>query len=563
MGECHEFPARDRRDKYPIKFVSLPRSRARLPGIEAPRRGPAASGSGFGGRRGHRRTSAGVAVGVLLISLLAACVADPQARESSATPAPKTSPRSQDPASEAHATGIRKIKHVIIIMQENRSFDSYFGTYPGADGIPMKNGVPTVCVPKPAGGCIRPYHDTRDINGGGPHDERNAIGDVNGGRMNGFLAQRALAPVTCLFPNDPRCSPGTAHDVMGYHTSAEIPNYWAYARNFVLNDHMFEPVKSWSLPDHLYLVSGWSAKCRNAQPSSCVNNISGPYYRQLIQQAMAPKFTPGTASIHFAWTDITWLLHAHHVSWAYYVQKGSQPDCASSSALTCAPVSQGATTPGIWNPLPLFVDVHQDHQLRNIQDLHSYFAAAKAGNLPSLSWITPSGSDSEHPPASVHQGQAYVTALVNAAMKSPDWNSTAIFLSWDDWGGFYDHVVPPRVDQNGYGLRVPALVISPYPRRGYVDHQVLSSDAYLKFIEDVFLNGARLNPKTDGRPDPRPGVREIAPNLGNLIKDFNFSQPPRKPLLLPTNPPTDSPSIPRYFIGRPACVGCTTLPGTG
>ncbi len=145
-------------------------------------------------------------------------------------------------------------------------------------------------------------------------------------------------------------------------------------------------------------------------------------------------------------------------------------------------------------------------------------------------------------------------------MKSPDWNSTAIFLSWDDWGGFYDHVVPPAVDQNGYGLRVPGIVISPYAKRGFIDHQTLSSDAYLKFIEDDFLGGARLNPATDGRPDRRPDVREDEPILGNLESDFDFSQPPRAPVLLPTNPPTDSPSIPAYFTGKPPCPGCTTPP---
>jgi phospholipase C len=160
----------------------------------------------------------------------------------------------------------------------------------------------------------------------------------------------------------------------------------------------------------------------------------------------------------------------------------------------------------------------------------------------------------------VHQAQAYVTAVINAAMKSPDWSSTAIFLAWDDWGGFYDHVVPPEVDQNGYGLRVPAITISPYARQGYIDHQTLSSDAYLKFIEDDFLGGARLDPATDGRPDPRPDVREDAPILGNLAADFDFAQPPRAPLLLPTNPPTDSPSIPGYFAGKRRCVGCTTPP---
>ena len=228
--------------------------------------------------------------------------------------------------------------------------------------------------------------------------------------------------------------------------------------------------------------------------------------------------------------------------------------------MTCPPVAQNYLTPGIWNPLPVFEDVQKDHQIRNIQPLNDYFAAAKKGTLPSVMWVTPSQSDSEHPPASVHQGQAYVTAVINAAMKSPDWDSTAIFLQWDDWGGFYDGVVPPPVDQNGYGLRVPAMVISPYAKTGYIDHQTLSSDAYLKFIEDDFLGGSRLNPKTDNRPDPRPDVREDEKILGNMVQDFDFEQSPRPPVLLPTNPPTDSPSIPAYFDGKGPCVGCTDTP---
>jgi phospholipase C len=136
----------------------------------------------------------------------------------------------------------------------------------------------------------------------------------------------------------------------------------------------------------------------------------------------------------------------------------------------------------------------------------------------------------------VDAGQAYVTNVVNTIMRGPDWSSTAIFLAWDDWGGRYDHVVPPRVDQNGYGLRVPGLLISPYARRGYIDHQTLSFDAYNKFIEDVFLGGQRLDPKTDGRPDPRPNVREAQPILGDLAREFNFDQPPAQPLLLEPNP---------------------------
>jgi phospholipase C len=135
-------------------------------------------------------------------------------------------------------------------------------------------------------------------------------------------------------------------------------------------------------------------------------------------------------------------------------------------------------------------------------------------------------------------GESYVTSLVNAVMSSPDWSSTAIFVTWDDWGGFYDHVAPPSVDVNGYGLRVPGLVISPYARRGFVDHQTLSFDAYDKFIEDVFLNGARIDPASDGRPDPRPDVRESASILGNLAADFDFTQQPRAPTLLPVHPAT-------------------------
>jgi phospholipase C len=123
-----------------------------------------------------------------------------------------------------------------------------------------------------------------------------------------------------------------------------------------------------------------------------------------------------------------------------------------------------------------------------------------------------------------------VTRLINAAMSGPDWDSTAIFLTWDDWGGFYDHVVPPHVDRNGYGLRVPGLVISPYAKEGSIDDTTLSFDSYLRLIEDRFLDGQRLDPRTDGRPDSRPTVRERL--AGDVTNAFDFHQAPRDPVIL-------------------------------
>jgi phospholipase C len=319
---------------------------------------------------------------------------------------------------------------------------------------------------------------------------------------------------------------------MGYHTESDIPNYWTYAKDFVLQDHMFEPTASWSLPAHLFEVSEWSANCDSHDPATCSND------NEVFLNA-PPDFvlSRGRRPI-YAWTDMTYLLHRSGVSWGYYVVTGSEPDCENPAAIACAPVRQDAKTPGIWNPLPYFDTVKADGQLGNIQSVDRFYQAAKRGRLPAVSWVVPSGAVSEHPDAPVSYGQSYVTSLVNAVMRSPDWRSSAIFLTWDDWGGFYDHVAPPVVDKNGYGLRVPGIVISPYAKAGYIDHQTLSFDAYDKFIEDDFLQGQRLDPKTDGRPDPRPDVRENERILGNLLSDFDFNQTPRPPVLLPVHPQT-------------------------
>jgi phospholipase C len=433
------------------------------------------------------------------------------------------------PGRRGDGPGIHKIKHVVVIMQENRSFDSYFGTYPGADGIPQG-----VCVPDPYhGGCRRPFANHRDKSLGGIHVEAAFDADQARGKMNGFVSQAEVNCFARLARHQRRAARRHQHvtrrnvscptDVMGYHTGSDIPNYWAYARNNVLDDHMFESAHSWSLPSHMYIVSGWAADCGDPDDAMSCRGTDMP--RDRTRSDPHP----------FAWTDLTYLLHKYHVSWGYYLDHGSESK------------SDPGGVPTIWNTLPGFTDVGTDKQTENVAPLTTFLAQAKAGKLPQVSWIVPDPKHSEHPPALISTGQAYVTQVINAIMRSKDWRSTAIFLAWDDWGGFYDHVDPrtEKVDSQGWGFRVPAMVISPYARRGMVDHQPLSFDAYLKFIEDDFLHGARLDPKTDGRPDRRPTVRENAPVLGDLVKDFDFSQPPRPPMLLNPCPHTTLVPTPR------------------
>jgi phospholipase C len=440
------------------------------------------------------------------------------------------------------------IQHVIVIMQENRSFDSYFGTFPGANGIPMDDaGVPTVCLPTYDAGswdfadCVQPYHEVRNYNGGGPHGLQDTIIDENGGAMNGFLIDLGLVgtvgPTPCVGQTNPQActtAPLVAvltHDQMGYHTEAEIPNYWSYARAFVLQDAMFQANADWSPSAHLFMVSGWSAFCTSIDPFSCVN-YGGPGLVADLETfdggyGVSPK--PNV----YSWTDLTYLLHQAGISWKYYLGEGNEPDC-DEGEMTCPPIPMEGDTLSLWNPLPGFVTVAEDGELGNIvTGTDQFLLDLQNGLLPAVSWIVPADQTSEHPPNGVAEGQDYVTSLINAVMQSPEWSSTAIFLAWDDWGGFYDHVLPPVVDENGYGIRVPGLVISPWAKPGYIDHQVLTSDAYLKFVEDVFLGGERLDPTTDGRPDPRPSVRENEPILGDLMNDFDFQQVPLPPLVLP------------------------------
>ena len=312
------------------------------------------------------------------------------------------------------------IQHIVIINQENRSFDHYFGTFPGAVGIPMDGGVPTVCSTVPdGGGCLAPFHDARDRSGGGPHSASSFATCYADGGMNGFVVSAEIgSQKACKVTGDPDCLLGDAMNVMGYHDDREIPNYWAYAKAFTLQDHMFEPVASYSLPDHLFMVSAWSATCTPpTDPTSCSSDLVNPGNAQHVGTS---SIKPEPPNPEFAWTDVTYLLHKSGVSWRYYVSSGTEPDCEDGE-MTCDAGVQHYLNPGYWNVLPWFDDVSEDGEIGNVADTTTFFSDLAAGNLAAVNWIIPSDELSEHPTNLVSTGQAYVTTIVNAVMQSSFW----------------------------------------------------------------------------------------------------------------------------------------------
>jgi phospholipase C len=407
------------------------------------------------------------------------------------------------------------IQHVVVITMENHSFDSLFGTYPGANGLPTDaaGNFTTYNIDPVTGQKVYPYVNTSDYQIGGPHEAMNATTDIGGGLMDGFIQSARNA-----YPTLPQT------DVMGYYDASVAPNYWSWAEHYVLCDNFFTSSLSWSLPSHLELISAWSAISPDSNPmDSYSSNSPGD-----------PNGGPPTKPL-YAWTDITYLLDQAGVSWGWFNDGPSASD-----------PNEGI--PGeIWNPLPHFYDVQSDGQLDNVQTVANFYSDLQQGTLPAVSWVQPDGANSEHPKGgtpyniSFADGMAWNTQVVNAIMQSPYWSSTAIFITWDEWGGFYDHVAPQTVDGLGYGLRVPTIVISPYVTPGTIDHQLLTQDAILSFMEDNFLGGQRLDPATDGRPDARPNVREALPGLGDFMNDFNFSlnDPTLVLPLRPTTPTAD------------------------
>jgi phospholipase C len=377
------------------------------------------------------------------------------------------------PHSASASTAGTPIKHVIVILQENHTFDNYFGTYPGVNGIYNVGAMPTAPGAPPT---VKPYLFTSPVVVNREAGEQ-LTGNLNNswtaahnayddGKMDGFIAAQKGSNVT-----------------MGYYDYHLIPYYWDYAAQYVLFDDFFSSVMGPSLPNHIYLIAGQAG-------GLTIDSRDGVF-----------NFTSSTVkSDDFEFESVINELEAAHVSWRYY--------------------AGGEGFLNNWNPLPAFPYVENNASLvQNIWDTGQFVNDLKNGSLPSVSWVMPdSDTVSEEPPANVTLGEQTAVSEINAVMNSQYWNSTAIFLTWDDWGGFYDHVPPPQVDQYGYGFRVPLIILSPYAKQGYVDNTQGDFTSILKFIETDF----QLSPLS---------TRDAAAN--DLYGAFDFTQAPRAPLVLP------------------------------
>lgn len=373
------------------------------------------------------------------------------------------------------------INHVVIMVRENRSFDNYFGRFPGADGATtgqISNGT-TVRLGR------TPDHMFIDI----AHSGKAARKAVNGGRMNQF-----------------NTLPGALQNgqdlAMSQLYRSDIPNYWRLARAYTLDDHFFSTINGPSFPNHLVTVAATGANTDD-NPKNLTKYAwgcdSGP--ATTVQQ-IDPR--TGAARYVFPCFDMKTLpdeLNGKGVSWKYY----SPP-----------PFKSGY----IWNALDAVRHIRFGPQWStNVPSDTTFRADAQSGKLPGVSWLVPPELYSEHPPHSSCAGENWTIKAIDAVMKGPDWADTAIFLTWDDFGGFYDHVPPPRYNLLALGPRVPTIVISPYARQGYVDRTIYEFSSILKFVEDRF-----------GLP-PLSTYDARSADIGN---SFDFSQPPAAPLILRT-----------------------------
>lgn len=364
----------------------------------------------------------------------------------------------------ASPTGANPIKHIIVIVEENHTFDNYFGTYPGANGIASATPQPATSSTNAV--LIKPYMiNTSTVTGNLCNSSTCAHQAYDNGKMDGFVIA------------------SNSNLTMGYFNPSLISYYWDYASRFVLMDNFFTPIMAPSLPNHLYLVAAQSGGLYDDSRYGVINFTSN---------------TVGNSTFYFR--SIVDELDASHTSWKYY--------------------AGGYSYLNNWNPLPAFESFKNNQsRMKNLADPAQFSTDVANSKLASVVWIMPeTDQTSEHPPYNITAGENDVVSILNTVMKSQYWNSTAVFVTWDDWGGWYDHVPPPQVDQYGYGFRVPCLIISPYAKQGFVDNTQGDFTSILKFIETVYS----LQPLT---------ARDAAAN--DLMEAFNFSQAPRAPLVLP------------------------------
>jgi phospholipase C len=375
--------------------------------------------------------------------------------------------------------GIGKIKHIVFIIKENRSFDQYFGTFPGADGATSGRTS--------SGKLISPLPRTPDKT---PHDLGHGWADahsaVDGGKMDKF-------DLVAL-----------GSDLLGYTQmqQADIPNYFAYAHQFVLADHMFSSLEGPSFPNHLYTVGAQSG----GAIGNLLNVTNGAWGCDSDAGATVNVMdNSGNITPQFPCFDFRTIpdsLQSAGVSWKYYAPGFGQSGYNWSALDAIRHIRNGS----LWS-----TNVVSDAQ---------FVSDAQSGNLPSVSWLI-SGPTSEHPPDSTCLGENWTVQQINAIMQGPDWDSTAIFLTWDDFGGFYDHVPPPGLDQFGLGPRVPLLIISPYAKQGLISHTQYEFSSFLAFLETRFSLKALTS-------------RDAAAN--NMTDSFDFSQTPQPPFLLNVRP---------------------------
>ncbi|OLE78516.1 MAG: hypothetical protein AUG06_10565 [Actinobacteria bacterium 13_1_20CM_2_65_11] len=387
----------------------------------------------------------------------------PRQRSVSALPPPLTSHSGAVPIDAEAAS---RIKHVFVIMQENHTFDNYFGTFPGADGLSIGLGVP-VDPADPAAEVVQPFHlpalRTQDLD----HSDNSARLAFDGGRMDGFVVAQQH-----------RNLPGSV--ALGYYNGSDLPYYWDLASNYVLADRFFSSAMGGSLANHQFWVAGSDSGLGETIPSTGIQM-----------------------------TTIFDRLQTAGVSWKFYI-KNYDPGLDFRHINPANPRDSEVA----WVPLLTIPSVVDDPSKRvRIQDLGNLYRDLADGTVPSVSYIIQGGT-SEHPPGHVGNGQNATVGIIDSIMRSHAWKDSAIVLTWDDWGGWYDHVAPPQVDREGYGFRVPALIISPYARQGYILHQTADFTSILKFIER--LHGlAPLTTRDEAATD--------------LMAAFDFQQAPRAP----------------------------------